>query len=73
MLRRWFKAKPTSAQASIEALCRLRAQIERLNIPVIMDDQDAGYDMAIDEVLVLIDDAINQITSDNDVDYNGGI
>ena len=73
MLRRWLRKGPTSAEAALEALRRIREQIERLNIPVIMDDQDAGYDMAIDEVLVLIDDAINQITSDNDVDYSGGL
>lgn len=73
MLRRFFQKKQTSAGAVIAALQSLSAQVEKLNIPVIMDEQDAGYDMAIDEVLALISDAINQIASDNDVDYSGGI
>lgn len=73
MLRRFFQKKQTGAGAAIAALQSLFAQVEKLNIPVIMDEQDAGYDMAIDEVLALISDAINQIASDNDVDYSGGI
>lgn len=73
MLRRFFQKKQTSAGAAIAALQSLSAQVEKLNIPVIIDEQDAGYDMAIDEVLALISDAINQIASDNDVDYSGGI
>lgn len=73
MFRRFFQKKQTSAGAAIAVLQSLSAQVEKMNIPVIMDDQDAGYDMAIDEVLALISDAINQIASDNDVDYSGGI
>lgn len=56
----------------IAALTELAAQIEKRSIPVVMDDWDAGYDIAIDEVLAVINDAINQIASDNDVDYSGG-
>ena len=56
----------------IAALTELAAKIEKRSIPVVMDDWDAGYDIAIDEVLAVINDAINQIASDNDVDYSGG-
>lgn len=73
MFRRLFNKKKTNAETAIIALRDLSVRIEKMNIPIIMDDQDAGYDMAIDEVLALIDDAINQIASDNDVDYSGGI
>lgn len=73
MFRKLLHRKPSGKDAALAALRSISAQIEKLNIPVIADDQDAGYDMAIDEVLALIDDAINQITSDNDVDYSGGI
>ena len=52
-----------------EALLVLRAQIEQMNIPVVADDFDAGYDMAIDEVLVLIERTLNPDTSNNDVTY----
>lgn len=54
-------------------LIALRAAVERRNISYPFDDRDVGYDMAIDEVLELIDDAINRVTSGNDVDYNGGM
>lgn len=59
-------------EAVIAALTALAAQIEKRSVPVVMDDWDAGYDIAIDEVLAIINDAINQIASDNDVDYSGG-
>ena len=55
------------------ALVALRAEVERRNISYPFDDRDVGYDMAIDEVLGLIDEAINRVTSGNDVDYNGGM
>lgn len=73
MFRKLLHRKPTNKEATLAALRGLSSKIEKMNIPVIADDQDAGYDMAIDEVLVLIDDAINQITSEQDVDYSGGI
>ena len=73
MFRRLFGGKPSNSQAVLAALRELRSNVERLNIPVIMDDQDAGYDMAVDEALALIDEAINKAASENDVDYSGGI
>lgn len=73
MFRKLLHRKPTNKDAILAALRGLSSKIEKMNIPVIADDQDAGYDMAIDEVLALIDDAINQITSEQDVDYSGGI
>lgn len=73
MLRKFLMKKPTAQEAVLIALRDLTKKIEAKNIPVIMDDQDAGYDMAVDEILAIIDDAINQIVSGNDVDYSGGI
>lgn len=66
---RWFRRKRSVPQLSgREALLILRAQIEQMNIPVVADDFDAGYDMAIDEVLVLIERILNPDASD-DVTY----
>lgn len=59
-------------EAVVAALAQLAALLEKRSIPVVMDDWDAGYDLAIDEALALINDAINQIASENDVDYSGG-
>lgn len=59
-------------EAVVAALTQLAALLEKRSIPVVMDDWDAGYDLAIDEALALINDAINQIASENDVDYSGG-
>lgn len=73
MLRKFMMRKPTVQEAVLAALRDLSKKIEAKNIPTIMDDQDAGYDMAVDEILAIIDDAINQIVSGNDVDYSGGI
>lgn len=42
--------------AMLDAARYIRMQVEKLNIPVIADDVDAGYDMAIDEVISLIED-----------------
>lgn len=72
MFRRLFQKKPANNEAALEALKSLRSSVEKMNIPVIMDDQDAGYDMAVDEVLALIDEAINNAAS-SDVDYSGGL
>lgn len=69
IFRKWRSEKPTE----LSVLIALRAEIERKNISYPFDDRDVGYDMAIDEVLELIDEAINNITSNNDVDYSGGL
>lgn len=69
---RLFAQKKSKDEAVISALTELAAHIEKRSVPVVMDDWDAGYDIAIDEVLAIINDAINQIASDNDVDYSGG-
>lgn len=54
-------------------LLSIRQEIERKNISFPFDDRDVGYDMAIDEVLEIIDEAINHVSSGNDVDYSGGL
>lgn len=69
IFRKWRSEKPTE----LLVLIALRAEIERKNISYPFDDIDVGYDMAIDEVLELVDEAINNITSNNDVDYSGGL
>ena len=67
---RWFRRKrPVPQLGGREALLVLRAQIEQMNIPVVADDFDAGYDMAIDEVLVLIERTLTPDTSNDDVTY----
>ena len=43
------------------AIARIRMAFERLNVPVIADDIDAGYDMAIDEVLDAIMDIEHEL------------
>lgn len=73
MLRRLFRSWRKVAPNSMAALMALRVEVERRNISHPFDDRDVGYDMAIDEVLELIDEAINNITSGNDVDYSGGL
>lgn len=73
MLRRLFRAWRKDPPDSVAALMTLRAAVERRNISYPFDDRDVGYDMAIDEVLELIDEAINNIASGNDVDYSGGL
>lgn len=69
---RLFSHKKTKDEAVLVALAELATLIEKKNISVVMDDWDAGYVLAVDEVLALINDAINQIASENDVDYSGG-
>lgn len=54
------------------ALSNLAEIVEKKTIPEIMDDWDAGYNIAVDEMLAVINDAINEIASENDVDYSGG-
>ncbi len=70
---RWFRRKPQPQwMTAHETLIAIREQVERMNIPVIADDFDAGYDMAIDEVLVLIDRLLNPDTSE-DVNYGDAV
>lgn len=66
---KWFRRKRhLQEMTSCETLIAIREQVERMNIPVVADDFDAGYDMAVDEVLVLIDRLLDPQTSD-DVTY----
>lgn len=54
-----FRKKPQGNSAAIiKELHHLYALVAKLNIPVVADDVDAGYDMAIDEVLDIIDGRI---------------
>jgi hypothetical protein len=54
--------KPDTA-ATLAELKHLKMLIERLNIPVVADDYDAGYDTAIDEVLDIVSGRINFLSS----------
>lgn len=66
----WFRRKKSiPEQTGREALIALRNRVEQMNIPVVADDFDAGYDMAVDEVLVLIARALNPEASNDDVNY----
>lgn len=56
-----------------EALIAIRRRVEQMNIPVVADDFDAGYDMAVDEVLELIDEALNPKSSNDDVSYGDAV
>jgi hypothetical protein len=73
MLRKLFTKWLPVQSDTLNVLMALRAEVDRKNISYPFDDIDVGYDMAVDEVLELIDDAINRVTSGNDVDYNGGM
>lgn len=53
------KKEPPNIAPVIGELKHLYHLISKLNIPVVADDVDAGYDMAIDEVLDLIKGRIN--------------
>lgn len=66
-----LNSKKLQEAAVIESLSQLAAALEGKVIPVVMDDWDAGYSLAIDEVLTLVNDAINLIVSENDVNYSG--
>jgi len=55
-----FGKKPEPDKAVIIAELKVvLAMIERLNIPVVADDYDAGYDTAIDEAIEIINDRIS--------------
>lgn len=70
---RMFRTKQPKTEAVLLALSNLAEIVEKKSIPEVMDDWDAGYNIAVDEMLAVIHDAINQIASDTDVDYSGGI
>lgn len=72
---KWLRKKPQPAAdvAVLGVLLMLREHVERMNIPVVRDDYDAGYDMAVDEVLVLIDRMLNPDASDDDVNYGDAV
>jgi hypothetical protein len=56
---------PTDRLASSpikDELRHLHALVEKLNIPVVADDYDAGYDTAVDEVLEIINSRIQHYT-----------
>jgi hypothetical protein len=55
MLKNMFRTR-TKPVTAIEAVDYLMRRVEALNIPVVADDVDAGYDMAVDEVLDIIID-----------------
>jgi len=69
---RMFRSRQPKTEAVLLALSNLAEIVEKKTIPEIMDDWDAGYNIAVDEVLAVINDAINEIASENDVDYSGG-
>jgi hypothetical protein len=73
MLRKLFTKWLPVQSDTLNVLKALRAEVDRRNISYPFDDRDVGYDMAIDEMLELIDEAINRVTSGTDVDYNGGM
>jgi len=73
MLRKLFTKWLPVQSDTLNVLMALRAEVDRRNISYPFDDRDVGYDMAIDEMLELIDEAINRVTSGTDVDYNGGM
>lgn len=67
-----FRRKPVDHTAPIiTELEHVHALIARLNIPVVADDVDAGYDMAIDEALDLVQGRIRYYknpTTDGSID-----
>jgi len=69
---RMFRSRQPKTEAVILALSNLAEIVEKKSVPRVTDDWDAGYNIAVDEVLAVINDAINQIVSENDVDYSGG-
>lgn len=66
---RLFKRKPALTLDAKHALTALRMKVERMNIPAVSDNFDAGYDIAVDEVLALIDEALNPSARNDDVSY----
>ena len=64
-----FRKRTAPPPDGREALIALRKKVILMNIPIVGDRFDAGYDMAVDEVLVLIDEALNPTASENVVPY----
>lgn len=54
-LKKLFRAQ-TNVVSNMELLDSLRRQVERKNVAKVEDEFDMGYDMAIDEVIDLIDE-----------------
>jgi hypothetical protein len=52
------KKLPDNTASIVKELEHVHALIAKLNIPIVADDVDAGYDMAIDEALDMIDGRI---------------
>ena len=70
-----FRRKAKSDTASlVNELQHVFVLVSKLNIPVVADDFDSGYDMAIDEVLDIIDARIrfhlNPATEENTEDMS---
>jgi hypothetical protein len=61
-LKKILRAKTTEV-STIAVLDAIKERILKLNIPTVADDVDAGYDMAIDEVIDIIDDARKAVLS----------
>lgn len=70
---RWLRRQAAHDQSAHQVLLTLRERVERMNIPVVADDYDAGYDMAVDEVLALIDGLLKPDASDDDVNYGDAV
>jgi hypothetical protein len=66
-----FRSKSNQV-GDISDFKELAARIEKLSIPVVMDDWDAGFDTAIDEVLAILYEKIQKSEAEKEVDYSGG-
>lgn len=53
MLKKLFR-QPTDQPTALDAVRHIKRQLERLNIPVVNDDFDTGYDYAIEEMFDVI-------------------
>lgn len=56
LLALYRTVRPATEPTARDALAAIRARVLAKHVPVIADDIDAGYDMAVDEVLDVIDD-----------------
>lgn len=66
-----FRSKSIAVE-NIADFQELAARIEKLSIPVVMDDWDAGFDTAIDEVLAIVYEKIQKTKVETEIDYSGG-
>lgn len=57
-LRKLFRTQTSVGRmpTALEALAFIRKEVERKNVAIVADDIDAGYDMAIDEIIDVIED-----------------